>query len=57
MVLLAVVAKYIRGKLVLQKVFVAVVAKDANYICDYLTINRCWLRWLQGLQGKYLSIW
>ena len=48
MVLLPVVAKYTCGLLVLQRVFVAVVAKVANLIRDYLVINRRWLRWLQG---------
>ena len=33
------VAKYVCGKLVVQRVLVAVVANVANSICDYLTIR------------------
>ena len=35
-VLVAVVAKYVCGKLVVQRVLVAVIAKVANLIRDYL---------------------
>ena len=63
-VLIAVVAKYACGKLVVQRFLVAVVAKVANEICDYLVINRCWLRGykaskvrLQGFQDTYVNFW
>ena len=63
-VLIAVVAKYVCRKLVLQRFLVAVVAKVANEISDNLVINRCWLRGckgsevrLQGLQDKYVNVW
>ena len=36
------VAKYIWGKLDVHRVLVAVIAKVANQICDYLEIKRCW---------------
>ena len=34
--MVTVAAKYVCGKLVVQRVFVAVVAKVANLICHYL---------------------
>ena len=39
--LVAVVAKYVCGKSVVQRVLVAVVSKVVNLICDYLVRNRC----------------
>ena len=63
-VLIAMVAKYVCGKLVVQRLLVAVVAKVINEISDYLVINRCWLRSckaskvrLQRLQDKYVKFW
>ena len=38
-VLVAVVAKYVCGKSVVQGVLLAVVAKVANFICDYLVTD------------------
>ena len=46
------VAKYVCVKLVVQRVLIAVVAKVANLICDYLIVIS-WLRWLQS---KYVNI-
>ena len=47
-VLIAVVAKYVCGKLVVQWLLVAVVATVTNEISDYSVINRCWLRVCKG---------
>ena len=38
--LVAVVAKYVCGKSVVQRVLVAVVSKGVNLTCDYLVRNR-----------------
>ena len=40
--LVAEAAKYVCGNLDVQMVLVAVVAKIAHKICDYLEIKRCW---------------
>ena len=53
-ILVAVAAKYLCGRSVVQRVLVAAAAKVANFMYDYLVINRCWLVWLQG---TYVSIW
>ena len=52
----AVAPKYVCGKLVVQRVLFALFAKVANLICDYLVINRCSLRRLQGFQHNYFII-
>ena len=41
--------RYVCGKLVVQMVLVAVVAKVANLIRANLVLNECCLRWLQSI--------
>ena len=49
------VAKYVCGKLVVQRVLFALFAKVANLVCDYLGIKICSLRWLQGFLHNYIQ--